>query len=623
MYEKFYSANIHYNSATDADQANSTQVPTRDQIDAKFKWKLTDLYSDEMIFQSDYEQTKELINNISTYKNSLVNSDSLLKCLELRDKLSIKANSLFAYARMHRDGDAKNSTYQAMTARIESLLAEVSATTSFIEPELVAIPAESFKSFIATTPELNKYRFYFEDLLRQNKHVLSPIEEELLAKTSELMKIPTNIYSMLTNADMIFPETLTENGANIQLSEGRYNAFIRSKDREVRKSAFYNLFNTYANYRNTFATTLVSNIKNTIFYSKTKKYISPLEASLENDNIPITVYTNLIDTIHKNIKPLHKYIELKKRTLQLDEIHMYDLYVSLAKVTPDDIKYQDGLQLVIDSLKPMGKDYIDSLLTGANDGWIDIYENQGKRTGAYSWGVYGVHPFVLLNYDNKYGAVSTLAHELGHAMHSYYSNKKQEYINSSYTIFCAEVASTTNEILLLDHMLEIETDPEKRIYFINQYLEQVRTTVYRQAMFAEFEMIVHDKSATNEALTADVLENIWLDLNKKYYGDMIILDDAIKIEWARIPHFYRPFYVYQYVTGYAAATTLAKNLVTEGKSKSAQARYLTYLQSGGSDYSIELLKAAGVDMSTSIPLEITLEKFDTRLKELEELLIKP
>lgn len=618
MYKNFYSANINFNSTTNADNTNSAQVPTRDEIDAKFKWNLNDLYSNEAAFQSDYEETKDLMRNISTYKNSLKNSDALLKCLDLRDKLSIKASTLFAYARMHRDGDAKNSTYQAMTSKIESLLAEVSAATSFIEPELIALPEESLKSFIATESELNKYKFYFEDLLRQTKHVLSLIEEELLAKTGELLKAPTNIYSMLTNADMIFPETLTENGDTIQLSEGRYNSFIRSKNREVRKTAFHNLFNTYANYRNTFATTLASNIKNTMFYAKTKKYNSTLEAALENDNVPVEVYTNLISTIHKNMKPLHKYIDLKKSALQLDEIHMYDLYVSLAKDAPDNIKYQDGLQLVVDSLKPMGKDYIDSLLAGANGGWVDIYENQGKRTGAYSWGVYGVHPFVLLNYDNRYGAVSTLAHELGHAMHSYYSNKTQDYINSSYTIFCAEVASTTNEILLLDHMLEIETDPYKKIYFINQYLEQVRTTVYRQAMFAEFEMIVHTKAEANEAITADILENIWLDLNKQYYGDTIIIDDNIKIEWARIPHFYRPFYVYQYVTGYAAATTIANKLITEGAA--AQKRYLTYLQSGGSDYSIELLKGAGVDMSTPTPLEITLEKFDIRLKELEELL---
>ncbi|WP_110952842.1 oligoendopeptidase F [Anaerosinus massiliensis] len=617
MHKNSYFSNINH---TSTDNTASSKIPTRDEIDPKFKWNLSDIYENESAFETDYQKTKTLIKNIAAFKDNLKKTDCLLNCLKLRDELSLKASHLFAYARMHQDENAKNSLYQARTSKVESLLSEVSAATSFIEPELIALPEKYINSLFLQNTEFDCYKFYFEDLLRQKKHILSPIEEEILAKAGELLKIPTNIYSMLTNADMTFPEITVESGDKIQLSEGRYNALIRSTNRQTRTDAFHQLFNTYAKYRNTFSTTLTSNIKNTNFYAKTKKYNSSLEAALENDNVPICVYTNLIDTIHKTLHPLHKYVDLKKKFLQLDEIHMYDLYVPLAKALPDDIKYQEGLQLVLHSLKPLGENYVNTLSKGSGAGWIDLYENQGKRTGAYSWGVYGVHPFVLLNYDNKYGAVSTLAHELGHAMHSYYSNQSQNYINSAYTIFCAEVASTTNEILLLDYMLEHEADPTKRIYFINQYLEQVRTTVYRQAMFAEFELITHKKIEKNEALTADLLEELWLTLNKKYYGNTIVIDDAIKIEWARIPHFYRPFYVYQYVTGYAAATTLAENLINEGSS--AQRRYLKYLQSGGSDYSIHLLKAAGVDMSTSIPLKITLEKFNKRLKELEELLIK-
>lgn len=601
--------------APDAKSTSAAQVPKRDEIDPAFKWKLTDIYANDQAFEKDCEKLKEELRVIAGYKGKLSNPDTLLKCLNFRDEIGCKTSALFAYARMHQDLDAKNQNYQAMTSKMETLLAGAASATAFIEPELLTICPQDLTAMIAGTKALHKYKFYIEDLLRQNQHILSPLEEELLAGTSELMKVPVNIYSILTNADIKFPETLAESGEKTQLSEGRYNALIRSTNRAVRKDAFEHLFTTYATYRNTFATTLSSNVKNTIFYAKTKKYNSTLEAALENSNVPSHVYTNLIATIHQNLAPLHRYVELKKKFLHLDEIHMYDLYVPLTKETSAEIPYQEGLDLVTASLKPLGEKYINDLLEGTRNAWVDIYENQGKRTGAYSWGVYGVHPFILLNYDNRYGAVSTLTHELGHAMHSYYSNEAQDFINASYTIFCAEVASTTNEILLLDHMLEIEKDPKKRIYFINQYLEQVRTTVYRQTMFAEFEMIIHDKAEHGEALTADLLEKIWLDLNRKYYGDAIVLDDEIKIEWARIPHFYRPFYVYQYATGYAAATTLANNLRCQGQP--AQTRYLQYLQSGGSDYSIDLLKAAGVDMTTSKPLEITLEKFKLRLDELE------
>lgn len=605
----------HDYAASDAKSTSVTQVPKRDEIDAAFKWKLSDIYVNDEAFQEDCERLKEELAVISGYKGKLNQPAILLKCLNYRDELTRKTGALFAYARMHQDLDAKNQKYQAMTSQMEALLAKVASATAFIEPELLTIRAEELTAMIAGTEALHSYKFYIEDLLRQNQHVLSPLEEELLAGASELMKVPTNIYSILTNADMRFPETLSETGEKTQLSVGRYNTLIRSTNRAVRKDAFTHLSTTYATYRNTFATTLNSNIKNTMFYTKTKKYNSTLEAALENSNVPSHVYTNLITTVHNNLAPLHRYVELKKKILHLDEIHMYDLYVPLTKETPGKFPYQKGLDLVTASLKPLGEKYRNDLLEGMRNSWVDIYENQGKRTGAYSWGVYGVHPFVLLNYDDHYGAVSTLTHELGHAMHSYYSNEAQDYINASYTIFCAEVASTTNEILLLDHMLEIEKDPKKRIYFINQYLEQVRTTVYRQTMFAEFEMIIHAKAEHGETLTADLLEKTWLELNRKYHGTVIVLDDDIKIEWARIPHFYRPFYVYQYATGYAAATTLANNLLHEGQP--AQARYLHYLQSGGSDYSIDLLKAAGVDMTTSKPLEITLEKFKLRLDELE------
>lgn len=590
-------------------------LPSREEIADEYKWNLTDIYHSEDEFNHDIQSLKKLISEMTKYKNTLNTPKNLIECLNLQDSINMKASTLFAYARMSRDTDAKNSHYQAITAQMESLLADAASSCAFIEPELLALPEKDLKSMLMTVPDLQIYQFYLRDLLRQNQHVLSSVEEELLAKASDLMQAPSNIYTILTNADLTFPKTLNEKGEQVQLSEGRYNSLIRSANRDVRQSAFAKLFGTYAQYRNTFATTFSSNVKNTIFQAKVKKYSSTLHAALDNTNVSTEIYTNLISTIQQNLQPLHAYVDLKREFLHLDNIHMYDLYVPLTKETTSTYPYDSGLQLVIDSLKPLGEQYIKDLTSGAASGWIDRYETQGKRTGAYSWGVYGIHPFVLLNYDGQYGSVSTLAHELGHAMHSYYSNKNQKYINASYTIFCAEVASTTNELLLLEHMMQIEKDPARRIYFINQYLEQVRTTVYRQTMFAEFELITHSKAEAGEALTADLLEAIWLELNRKYYGNKIILDDEIKIEWARIPHFYRPFYVYQYATGYAAATALADNLKTKGDS--AQQQYLDYLKSGGSAYSIDLLKKAGVDMRNAAPIEITLSKFAEKLAELQ------
>lgn len=603
--------------ANGASQAG--QLPTRDEISDAFKWNLSDIYRDNAAYKEDVKQANDFMEEISALRGELKHTDALVKCLQTRDKLDIKLSKLFAYARLHLDSDARNTAYQKMTEDAESLLTKASSATAFIDPELLSLPNGHLKKVVGRTKALRAYQFYIEDLLRQKRHILSKTEEELLAAASEITRAPSHIFTTMTNADLKFPETLAESGEKIQLSEGRYNALIRSTNREVRKDAFNHLFGTYADYRNAFAAMLSSHIKSARFQAKARKYPSTLDAALERTNVSRKVYTNMIDTVHEDLAPLHRYIEVKKKALRLDEMHMYDLYAPITKELKREFPYQDGLNLVFDSLRPLGETYINDLARGAKSGWIDIYENQGKRTGAYSWGVYGVHPYVLLNYDNRYGAVSTLAHELGHAMHSYYSNQAQEYINSSYTIFCAEVASTTNEILLLDHMLEIERDPQKRMYYINQYLEQVRTTVYRQAMFAEFEMITHRKAEQGEALTADVFEEIWMDLNQTYYGKEMVVDEALNIEWARIPHFYRSFYVYQYVTGYAAATTLANHLQSE--SRSARERYLSYLKSGGSDYSIALLKEAGVDMSAPEPLRITLSKFQTRLDELEKFLV--
>jgi len=608
-----------FGNTADSTAADNSSVPERSEIPSQYKWRLEDIYASEELWQADFDNLKAALPKISGYKGTLTKSaETLLQCLKERDEIGIISGKLYAYARMHRDENSTNTKYQAMTGKTEALLAEAGAATAFIEPEILAIPDATLVEFRQDNTGLKEYSFYFDNLIRQKKHVLSPAEEEILSRAAEVTQAPENIFSMLAQADMKFPQTIDESGRKIELSEGRYTSLIRSTNREVRQQAFVNLFNTYNQYRNTFAATLNGNVKKNLFYAKTRKYNSTLESALAADNVPTEVYNNLISTVSSHLEPLHRYVALKKKALHLSEIHMYDLYTPLAQDVKIIIPYAEALPLVKESLNPLGPEYTAILEKGLSSGWIDIYENRGKRTGAYCWGTHGVHPFVLLNYNDRYDAVSTLTHEMGHALHSYYSHTSQPYITASYTIFSAEVASTTNEILLLDYMLNKITDKQQKLYLINQYLEQVRTTVYRQTMFAEFEKLVYEKAESGETITADMLDALWHELNVKYYGQDIIVDPEINIEWARIPHFYSYFYVYQYVTGYSAATALADKLLNEGQP--AQERYIAFLKSGGSDYSINLLKQAGVDMSSPKPVEVTLAKFASRLAELEKLL---
>ncbi|WP_094607263.1 Oligoendopeptidase F, plasmid [Sporomusa silvacetica DSM 10669] len=598
----------------------STALPTRDQIQAEYKWQVEDIYANEELWQTDFTNIKKDLPKIVEYKETLSQSASrLAACLTLRDEISIVADKLLAYARLHRDENTANAKYQALVGKIEGLLAELGTATSFIEPEILAMPDTVLASF-RLEQALADYNFYFDNLTRQKQHVLSPNEEEILSRSTETTQAAENIFNMLAHADMTFPDITDEDGKVITLSEGRYRSLIMSADRQVRKNAFTGLFGSYNSLRNSFAATLTGNVKKNIFYARTRKYASTIESALSDGNIPLSVYTNLLTTVNNNLEPLHRYIALKKKVLKLDTIHMYDLYTPLAQEVKFNITYPESLQLVRDGLAPLGPEYTTLLNKGLTSGWIDVYENKGKQTGAYSWGVYGVHPFVLLNYNDRLEDVSTLAHEMGHAIHSYYSQATQPYATSQYTIFTAEVASTTNEILLNDFLLKTTTDRQKKLYLINQYLEMVRATVYRQTMFAEFEKGIYYKSEEGETLTADLLDEIWHTLNAKYYGPEMVVDAEIDVEWARIPHFYMDFYVYQYVTGYAAATTLAEKMLHEGAS--AQQRYIEFLKSGGADYPITILKNAGVDMSTSQPVELTLAKFSTMLDELELLLSK-
>ena len=606
-------------SCAGSESAEASKLPARSEIPAESRWKLEDIYPTDEAWQTDFDRLKPLSQKIASYQGQLDQSAAkLLECLSLRDELGLTSSKVFAYARMRRDENTANSHYQALTSRTESLLAEVGAATAFIEPDILSMPAEKLTSFRQEEPKLAPYAFYFEDLLRQKKHVLSPAEEALLSKMSEVGHSPENIFTMLARADMKFPEIKDEQGRITQLSEGRYRTFIMSPDRNVRQDAFQKLFATYAQYRNTFAATLGGTVKKNIFYASSRKYDSAIAAALESDNVPVSVYNRLVDTVNENLSPLHRYVALKKKVLKLDEMHMYDLYTPLVPDAHIKMNYEKARTLVQQGLHPLGEEYGKVLDQALSSRWVDIYENQGKQSGAYSWGVYGVHPFVLLNFNHRLEDVMTLAHELGHSLHSYYSNSTQPYATHDYTIFSAEVASTTNETLLLDHLMKTTIDPKKKMYLLNEYLESVRTTVFRQAMFAEFERDLYARAEKGEAITADMLDAMWHDLNVKYYGPQMVVDKELNAEWSRIPHFYYNFYVYQYVTGFSAANALASQILNEGEP--ARARYVNFLKSGGSDYSIELLKKAGVDMSSPEPVRITIQRFEQRLGELEILL---
>ena len=445
-------------------------------------------------------------------------------------------------------------------------------------------------------------------------HILSPEQEAFLARTGELRSTARNTYTVMVNADLKFPDTLGEDGSLTPLSESRYTSFLRSKDRAVRRDAFEKLFRTYRSFRNTFASLYSSSVKASQFLSEMRHYETMREAALDASNIPLSVYDSAIRATHDFLPELHRYMKIKQQLLKLDKVHMYDLYVPVVERPAAAYPNGQAKGILKEALAPLGETYEHDLFAGLEAGWVDRCENQGKRSGAYSWGVYGVHPFVLMSWNDTYEAMSTLAHEMGHSMHSWYSSQKQDFVNSEYTIFCAEVASTTNENLLLEYMLQ-HAEGRERLYFLNLYLEQIRTTVFRQMLFAEFELLTHAAVEKGEILTADKLEGIWMDLNRTYYGEDVVLDPELAAEWSRIPHFYRPFYVYQYATGYAAAMTLSHHLRTKGEP--ARKAYLDYLASGGSDYSIELLRRAGVDMTSTEPFAITFEKFRQCLDELE------
>ena len=589
-------------------------IPAREDCADEQKWNLSDIYPSRKEWQKARDGLPSQFTAIQKEKGRLHHPEALLDCLRKQDEMEITLSSVFAWARMMADTDTANQEYQADAASVMPLLDQAGAAVSFIEPELLSLPDPVLKTMPDALPGLAKYRFRLQELLRTKSHILTPEQEAMLARTGELRSAARNTYTVMVNADLHFPDTLSESGQLVPLSESRYMTFLRSADRRVRKDAFTKLFDTYHKFRNTFASLYQSSVKASQFLAESRHYSTMREAALDANNIPASVYDTAISVTHEFLPELHRYMKLKQKLLHLDAVHMYDLYVPIVERPQTVFTYEKATAALQKALAPLGPAYRNDLFHGLENGWVDRCENQGKRSGAYSWGVYGVHPFVLMSWNNTYESISTLAHEMGHAMHSFYSSRHQEYTNSEYSMFCAEVASTTNENLLLEYMLR-HAQGKERLYYLNLYLEQIRTTVFRQVLFAEFEQITHEAAERGEALTADFLEKNWMELNRLYYGKDVLLDEGLRAEWSRIPHFYRPFYVYQYATGYAAAMALSARL-REG-SEDARDAYLSYLASGGSDYSIRLLQQAGVDMTSREPFDTTFRKFHECLDDLE------
>lgn len=589
------------------------QLKSRSEVSEQFKWKIEDLVSSDKVWEERFESLKQDFKKMDSFKNNL-NINNLYDCLSLRDKISNETMTLYVYAHLKRNEDSTNSVYQSLASKADSLISLYQGAISFLEPEILALNEDELLNAVSNG-DLTLYNQYIKNLFRTKEHILSAEKEELLANAYEIGESAHNIFSMINNADADFGYIKDENGKDIKVTHGSYIALLENPNQEIRKQAFKALYKFYYSLRNTIAETYTSSVKSDIFNSKVRNYNSSLEHALSETNVSLDVYKNLISTVHKFLPALHKYVEIRKKRLGLSEIHFYDLYTPIVKDVDKKFTFEEGKKLTLEALKPLGEDYIKNLEQAFNNRWIDIYENVGKRSGAYVWGAYGCHPFVSLNYTDTLNDMFTLAHEMGHAMHSHYTQSNQPYIYGNYTIFLAEVASTVNEALLMEYLLNKTENEDEKLYLINHFMEQFRGTLFRQTMFAEFEMIVHEKMENGEPQTFESLCQIYKDLNIKYYGNDIVVDEEITWEWARIPHFYNAFYVYQYATGYSCAIAFSKKILEENGAEA----YLGFLKSGSSDYSTEILKKAGVDMTKKEPIEEALKVFEDLVDKMEKI----
>ena len=591
---------------------------SREEVDPKYKWKIEDLFATDELWEKEYNKLKKLFKQYEKYPGTLGESkEKMLEFFTFSSKVNLLFERLYVYANQRLHEDLANAKYQKYAGMMQNAMVEMSGLSSFAEPEILEISEEKIKEYMQSE-DMKPHRKYLTDLLRMKEHILDKKTEEILAKSQNMSSAPDDIFAMFNGADIKFPSVKDENGTDVELTHGTYSKFMESKDRRVRKDAFMAMYETYGSMKNTLAATYKANLNQAAFYADVRGYSSTRAMYLADSNVPEQVYDNLIQTVHDNMNLMYRYLELRKKALGLDELHMYDLYTPMAEGSTNTYSFDEAKEIVLKGLAPMGDEYLSVLKNGMGSGWIDVYENKGKRSGAYSWGAYGTHPYVLLNYNGTLDNVFTLAHEMGHALHSYFSDANQPFETAGYKIFVAEVASTCNESLLIHYLLKNTDDKNEKIYLINRFLEQFKGTLYRQTMFAEFEKITHQMVADGETLTADLLCNTYYNLNKLYFGEGICIDKEIALEWSRIPHFYTPFYVYQYATGISAAIALSKKIMHEGETGVKD--YMKFLTGGGSKDPIDLLKLAGVDMTTPAPVEEALGLFGELLDEMEELI---
>lgn len=596
----------------------SERVPERSEISSEYKWSVEDIYKSDDLWEADYKKAQSYAEKIGSFKGKLSESaDKLLEYFIMNDELAVLFDSLVYYALCKRDEDTRVSKYQDMSNRLEILMVSIDGASAFVTPELLSISDETLEKFYADCPDLELYRRALDKIRVQREHILSENEEKIIALTGEIVNSPDNIFSMFNDADLKFPDAIDKDGKSYQITHESFIPLMRSEDRTLRKSAFDGLYHTYESFKNTSAAMLSGQIKALIFHARAKKYKSTLDAALSRNEVDTAVYHRLIEAVHENMGLMHRYVKIRKKALGLSELHPYDLYVPIVSGVDDKIDFEQAKAEVYESLAPMGDDYRAIFKKGIDERWIDVYENEGKRSGGYSAGC-RVHPFILLNHKDTLNCEFTLAHEMGHAIHSYLSNKNQPVAYSDYVIFVAEVASTCNESLLMQHLLKTCTDKKRRAYLVNYFLEQFRTTLYRQTMFAEFELMINEKAERGESLTAENLCEIYHNLNVEYYGEDLVVDKELDMEWARIPHFYNDYYVYQYATGFSAAIALSQKILNEGEP--AVRDYISFLSGGCSKDPISLLKDAGVDMTSKSAVENALNLFAKLLDEMESLL---
>ena len=595
------------------------QLPKREEVPEKLTWDVKKVYRSDALFEEDYKKIEKSVSTISNLQGTLSQDDSaLLIGLKSIFDLERMLEKVYVYANLKNDQDTENPTYQALNARAGSLAAKVSAAVSWLEPEIIAMPKATLDQFIANNQELKGYQHFFDSLLMEKAHVLSHAEETLLAGASDIFGASSKTFEILNNADLKFPVVQDERGNDVQLSQGIYGVLLESTDRSVREQAFKKLYEVYGQFQNTLASTLSSHVKVHNYSAQIRHYENARDASLSNNQIPEIVYNTLVEQVNKHLPLLHRYVTLRKKILNVEKLHSYDLYTPMTGEPALSYTYDEAKDEALKALREMGPDYLSHVQQAFDDRWIDVVENQGKRSGAYSSGMYDTAPYMLLNWQNNVNNLYTLVHEMGHSVHSYYTHHNQPYLYGDYPIFLAEIASTTNENTLTHYLLKTQTDPKVRAFLLNYYLDGFKGTVFRQTQFAEFEHWIHEEDAAGNPLTADKLSSYYADLNQKYYGDSLERDPEIAMEWSRIPHFYYNYYVYQYATGFAAATTLSEG-ITSGK-KDALDHYLTYLKAGSSDFPIDVMKKAGVDMTKSEYLDNAFSVFEIRLNELEALL---